>query len=350
MRATVMRDWQLRVDDLADPTPGPGQVLTKVLACGICGSDLHMLQHGAESRRLMEELTGDRPPDPMQIKMFEPGLDTVMGHEFCCEVVELGPGCSNLKTGDIVVSLPVAFDAGGLHAVGYSNVYNGGYAELMVLNEMVGVKVPTGLDPDLAAMTEPLAVGVHAVAKSRITANESAVVLGCGPVGLACIAELKMRGIGPVVAADFSTKRRALAEQLGADVVVDPRVTPAIEAWRAADGVRTLVIYEAVGVPGMIDQAMRVAPKDARILVVGACMQEDRIHPMLGIGRELNLQFVLGYEPMEFGSALAAIADGKVDLRPWLTAAVAIDDVPQAFLDLADPEEHAKIMVKPWMN
>jgi len=350
MRATVMRDWQLRVDDLADPTPGPGQVLTKVLACGICGSDLHMLQHGAESRRLMEELTGDRPPDPMQIKMFEPGLDTVMGHEFCCEVVELGPGCSNLKTGDIVVSLPVAFDAGGLHAVGYSNVYNGGYAELMVLNEMVGVKVPAGLDPDLAAMTEPLAVGVHAVAKSRITANESAVVLGCGPVGLACIAELKMRGIGPVVAADFSTKRRALAEQLGADVVVDPRVTAAIEAWRAADGVRTLVIFEAVGVPGMIDQAMRVAPKDARILVVGACMQEDRIHPMLGIGRELNLQFVLGYEPMEFGSALAAIADGKVDLRPWLTAAVAIDDVPQAFLDLADPEEHAKIMVKPWMN
>ena len=345
-----MRDWQLRVDDLADPTPGPGQVLTKVLACGICGSDLHMLQHGAESRRLMEELTGDRPPDPMQIKMFEPGLDTVMGHEFCCEVVELGPGCSNLKAGDIVVSLPVAFDAGGLHAVGYSNVYNGGYAELMVLNEMVGVKVPAGLDPDLAAMTEPLAVGVHAVAKSRITANESAVVLGCGPVGLACIAELKMRGIGPVVAADFSTKRRAIAEQLGADVVVDPRVTPAIEAWRAADGVRTLVIFEAVGVPGMIDQAMRVAPKDARILVVGACMQEDRIHPMLGIGRELNLQFVLGYEPMEFGSALAAIADGKVDLRPWLTAAVAIDDVPQAFLDLADPEEHAKIMVKPWMN
>jgi threonine dehydrogenase-like Zn-dependent dehydrogenase len=222
-------------------------VLTKVLACGICGSDLHMLQHGAESRRLMEELTGDRPPDPMQIKMFEPGLDTVMGHEFCCEVVELGPGCSNLKAGDIVVSLPVAFDAGGLHAVGYSNVYNGGYAELMVLNEMVGVKVPAGLDPDLAADDgSPLAVGVHAVAKSRITANESAVVLGCGPVGLACIAELKMRGIGP------GRRRRLLhrsdvrlAEQLGADVVVDPRVTPAIEAWRAADGVRTLVIFEA---------------------------------------------------------------------------------------------------------
>jgi threonine dehydrogenase-like Zn-dependent dehydrogenase len=347
MRAAVMRDWQLRVDDLPDPTPGAGQVLTKVLACGICGSDLHLLKHGEESRRLMNELNAGRPPDPMQLKMFEPELDTVMGHEFCCEVVELGVGCSNLKVGDIVVSLPVAFDAAGLHAVGFSNAYNGGYAELMVLNEMVGIKVPSGLGADIAAMTEPLAVGVHAVAKSRISGNESAIVLGCGPVGLACIAELKMRGIGPIVAADYSSKRRSLAEQLGADVVVDPRVAPAIDAWREADGVRTPVIFEAVGVPGMIDEAMRIAPKDARILVVGACMQEDRFHPIVGIGRELNLQFALGYEPGEFSAALNSIAEGKVDLAPWLTATVGIDGIPQAFRDLADPEEHAKIMVTP---
>ena len=347
MRAAVMRDWQLRVDEIPDPTPGPGQVLTRVLACGICGSDLHLLQHGEESRRLMNELNADRPPDPMQLTVFEPELDTVMGHEFCCEVIDTGPGCSNLKTGDIVVSLPVAFDAAGLHAVGFSNIYNGGYAELMVLNEMVGIKVPSDLGADIAAMTEPLAVGVHAVAKSKVNSNESAIVLGCGPVGLACIAELKMRGVGPIVAADFSGKRRLLAELLGADVVVDPRVTPAIEAWRHADGVRTPVIFEAVGVPGMIDQAMRMAPKDARILVVGACMQEDRFHPMLGIGRELSLQFALGYEPGEFSSALTSIADGKVDLAPWVTASVGIEGIPQAFRDLANPEEHAKIMVTP---
>jgi threonine dehydrogenase-like Zn-dependent dehydrogenase len=347
MRAAVMRDWQLRVDDIPEPTPGPGQVLTKVLACGICGSDLHLLQHGEESRRLMNELNADRPPDPMQVTIFEPHLDTVMGHEFCCEVLDLGTGCTNSKVGDIVVGLPVAFDPAGLHAVGFSNIYNGGYAELMVLNEMVGIQVPTGVSADIAAMTEPLAVGVHAVAKSKITGTESAIVLGCGPVGLACIAELKMRGIGPIVAADYSSKRRALAEQLGADVVVDPRVTPAIEAWRGADGVRTPVIFEAVGVPGMIDQAMRMAPKDARILIVGACMQEDRFHPMLGIGRELSLQFAFGYEPGEFAAALASIADGKVDLTPWVTASVGIDGIPQAFRDLADPEEHAKIMVTP---
>jgi len=306
-----------------------------------------MLRHGEEARRLTEELQAGALPDAMGMKMFEPNADTVMGHEFCCEVVELGPGCTNLVVGDIVVSLPVAFDADGLHPLGYSNRYNGGYAELMVFNELTGIKVPGGLPAEMAAMTEPLAVGVHAVSKSRIAGGDSAIVLGAGPVGLACVAELRMRGIGPIVVADFSAKRRQLAELLGADIVVDPRETPAIEAWRTIDGVRPLVIFEAVGVPGMIEQAMRMAPKDARILVVGACMQEDRIHPMLGIGRELSIQFVLGYDPMEFSGALHAIADGKTDLSAWLTGTVGVEGVPQAFADLADPEHHAKILVVP---
>lgn len=347
MRAAVMRDWQLRVDDLPDPTPGPGQVLTKVLACGICGSDLHMLQHGAEVRELTRELLGDAEPDPMAPKSFEPEHDTVMGHEFCCEVVDLGPGVENLKVGDVIVSMPVAFDADGLHTVGYSNRYNGGYADLMVLNEMLGMKVPAGLPVELAAMTEPLAVGVHAVAKSRISAGESAVVIGAGPVGLACIAELRMKGIGPIIVADYSAKRRELAALLGADEVVDPRQEKVIDVWKRVDGVRPLVIFEAVGVPGLLDQAMQMAPRHSRILVVGACMQQDRVHPMLGITKELNIQFALAYEPHEFAGALEAIADGKVDLQPWVTGTVPVDGVPQAFTDLGNPEAHAKILVVP---
>jgi threonine dehydrogenase-like Zn-dependent dehydrogenase len=347
MRAAIMQNWQLTVGDLPEPTPAAGQVLTRVLACGICGSDLHLIKHGEESRRLSDELNADRPPDPMAPKMFDPTGPTVMGHEFCCEVVDLGEGVNNLKIGDLIVSMPVTFDSAGLHAIGFSNTYNGGYAEMMVLNELLALKVPSGLDAQMAALTEPLAVGVHAVAKSRIGGNDAAIVLGCGPVGLACIADMKMRGIGPIVAADFSSKRRALAEAMGADVVVDPRETPAIEAWRKVDGVRPLVIFEAVGVPGMIEQAMRMAPKDARILVVGACMQQDTFHPMLGIGRELSIQFALGYEPAEFASALQAIADGKVDLSMWHTGTVDIAGVPQAFDDLANPETHAKILVVP---
>jgi threonine dehydrogenase-like Zn-dependent dehydrogenase len=347
MRAAVMQNWQMRVDDLPDPTPGPGQVLTKVLACGICGSDLHMLTHGKELRETMAELTAGDTPDPMAPKNFEAEQPTVMGHEFCLEVVDLGAGVDNLKVGDVVVSMPVAFDAEGIHPLGYSNRYNGGYADLMVINEMLGMKVPAGLPPTMAALTEPLAVGVHAVAKSRITGGEAAIVLGAGPVGLACIAELRMKGIGPIVVADYSAKRRELATRLGADEVVDPRVESAIDAWRRIDGTRTLVIFEAVGVKGMIAQTMRMAPKGARVLVVGVCMQPDTIHPMLAIGKELNLQFVLGYEPHEFMYALEAIADARIDLAPWLTGTVSVDGVPQAFRDLADPEAHAKILVIP---
>ena len=347
MRAAVMRDWSLRVDDIPEPVVGGGQVLAKVLACGICGSDLHMLVHGEESRRLSAEMAEGQAPNPGSPIMFEPHRDTVMGHEFCCEVLDVGPGVNNLKQGDIVVSFPVTFDEQGVHGIGFSNKYPGGYSERIVINEMMSIKVPNGLPAELAAMTEPLAVGVHAVEKSRIAQGDAAVIIGLGPVGLACIAELKMRGIGPIIGADFSPRRRALAELLGADVVVDPREVPAIEAWRKIDGKKPLVIFEAVGVPGMIQQAMRMAPKDARILIVGACMQEDHMHPMLGIGKELSLQFVLGYSPIEFGNALTAIAEGKVDLSPLITGRVGIDGVPQAFKDLGDPEQHAKILVMP---
>jgi threonine dehydrogenase-like Zn-dependent dehydrogenase len=318
-----------------------------VLACGICGSDLHMLKHGKEMLELGAELAADEPPHPMQPVRFVPEQPVVMGHEYCCEVVETGPDCSNLAVGDVVVGMPVAFDPAGLHTVGYLNVYPGGYADLMVLNDLLGLKVPNGLSPRLAALTEPFAVGVHAVAKSRITSADAAVVLGCGPVGLAVVADLKRQGLGPVVASDFSPKRRELAERLGADAVVDPRVERPVDAWRRIDGLRPLVVFEAVGVPGMIDQAMRMAPKDARILVVGVCMGQDTLVPMVGIGRELNIQFALAYQPDEFAASLLAIAEGEVDLEPIVTGTVDVDGVPWAFDALADPETHAKILVTP---
>src|SRR4051812_1993908 len=347
MRATVMRDWQLQVEEMPDPVPGQGQVLTRVLACGICGSDLHMVRHGRETVRLSEELAAEQPPDPLGAVPFDPAGATVMGHEFCCEVVDLGPGCEQLHAGDVVVSIPLALDAQGMHGVGYSSVYPGGYGELMVLNDLLALKVPNGLAPTLAAITEPLAVGVHAVAKSGITAGDAALVLGCGPVGLAVIAALKRLGLGPIVAADFSPTRRRLAAHFGADEVVDPRQEPAIAAWRRVDGSRPLVVFEAVGVPGMIDSAMRMAPRDTRIVVVGVCMQQDHVQPFVGITRELSLQFVLGYTPDEFAGALHAIAEGEVDVEPLITGTVGVDGVAQAFDDLADPEAHAKILVQP---
>jgi 2-desacetyl-2-hydroxyethyl bacteriochlorophyllide A dehydrogenase len=347
MRAAVMRDWELRVDDVEDPVAGPGQVLTKVLACGICGSDLHMLRYGAEMRAITDELAVGEPHDPMRPLAFDPVHDCVMGHEFCCEVVDTGPGVERLRVGDRIVSVPGAFDATGVHAVGYSNRYPGGYGELMVLNEALAISVDPGVTSDIAALTEPMAVGTHAVNKSGITVGDAAIVLGLGPVGLACVAELKRRGIGPVIGADYSARRRDLAVHFGCDEVVDPRDESAFAAWRRVDGSRPLVVFEAVGMPGMIDQAMKASPRDARILVVGVCMPQDHLLPIVGITRELSLQFVFGYTAEEFAATHQAITAGAWDLAPMITGRVGVDAVPDAFTALGDPDQHAKILVTP---
>lgn len=341
MRAAVMRNKTLVVDEIADPVPQSGQLLVRTLACGICGSDLHALQHGEQMVEMSKE---SGAPFVMDL-----AKDVVMGHEFSAEVLEVGPDAGDaIKAGDVVVSMPVVIGPTGVQGLGYSNEYPGGYGELMVLSSMVSMKVPNGLSFEHAALTEPMAVGRHAVNRSGIAKGTTAVVLGCGPVGLAVIADLKLKGIEPIVAADFSEARRGLAETMGAHVVVDPRDEPALDAWRrVTGGMKSLVIYEAVGVPGMIDQAMSAAPRGAKVLVVGVCMENDAIRPMLGIAKELDVSFALGYDPMEFGGTLRSIAEGELDVAPMITGRVELDGVPQAFADLANPDLHCKILVEP---
>jgi len=340
MRAAVMRAKQIVADTLPDPVPGPGQVLVRTLACGICGSDLHFLEHGDEMSELAKESGAGLVMDAQR--------DLVMGHEFCAEIVDFGPGTQRtLKVGQRVCSVPLLFHSRGISAVGYSNEFPGGYAELMLLSEPFLQPVPDGLPTEPAAPTEPMAVGVHAVAKGQPTKVDAALVVGCGPVGLAVIAALRLQGIGPIVASDFSPKRRALAEHLGADVVVDPAKEKPVDVWQKAAGGRLPLFFECVGVPGMIGELLRTAPRGARIVVAGVCMQTDQIRPMYAINKELSLQFVLGYTPEEFAGTLRALADGKIPAEPLITGRVDIPEVAEAFRTLRDPEAHAKILVEP---
>ncbi len=274
--------------------------------------------------------------------------DVVMGHEFAAEVVELGDDVGNSKVGDIVVSMPIAFDAGGVHSVGYSNDYPGGYGELMVLNDLLALKVPNGLDARRAALTEPMAVGLHAVNRSQVT---PATPRSCsGPVrsGLAVIAALHALGVEPIVAADFSETRRRLAIDHGRPRGRRPRGRARPSRRGGGSGPKSpMVIFEAVGVPGMLDAAMSDAPRGAQVLVVGVCMQPDTVRPMLAIGKELNLQFVLGYDPLEFAETLRRISEGELDVDPLITGSVGIDGIPEAFGELGHPDAHAKILVEP---
>ena len=161
-----------------------------------------------------------------------------------------------------------------------------------------------------------MAVGLHAVNESRAVERGSAVVIGCGPVGLATITALRLQGVPLVVAADFSPARRELAARVGAHVVVDPQRQPAVDAWREAGGRGPTVLFEAVGVPGLIDAAMQAAPPRSEVVVVGLCMQPDRIEPTLGISKQLTVRFVLGWTAEEFRDCLDGIAGGGVDVAP----------------------------------
>ena len=334
MRAAVLRDQRLVVKDVDDPTPGPGQVLVETLACGICGSDLHFLKRG--------DMAVGEEQSP-----FDPKRDLIMGHEFSARVVELGDGVENVAEGDVVVSMPAMVTAEGMAPIGYSHDYPGGFAERMLLLAAICLKVPDGLDSTHAALTEPLAVGRHAVNLGNLTKAEGAIVLGCGPIGLAIISALSLDGIEPIVAADFSHARRELAGVLGAHEVVNPSAEPATEVWDRVGGVKAPVIFEAVGVPGLIDQAMRMAPRSGRIIVAGVCMEPDTITPIVGIRNELMLQFALGYTPEEFSATLESIAAGEVDVAKLITAEVSLDEVAQAFEMLSMPDEHVKVIVKP---
>ena len=341
MKAAVLRAGRLVIDDVAEPSPGEGEVLVSVKACGICGSDLHFVDHGADFLRLSSEAYGGIRP------IVDLSRDVRMGHEFSAEVIESGPNTVGPKPGTIVTSMPLLMRGGSRLSLSFSNTEAAAYGERMLLTNDVLVAAPNGCDADAIALTEPLAVGLHAVNKSGIERGTTALIAGCGPVGLTIIGCLKARGIGPIIASDFSAARRATALAMGADIAVDPATDDLFDAWRRAAANQPVIMFEAVGVPGLINNAMREMPRDGKIVVVGLCMQTDRFEPTYGVLKELTLQFVVTYTPSEFRDAMYLIADGVVDVAPMITGRVGLDRIAEAFAELGKPGEHTKILVKP---
>ena len=359
MRAAVLRQGSIVVDTLPDPKPVEGQVLVRTLACGICGSDLHAAKHTHQFVNLAQR-AGNR-------WAMDADRDVVFGHEFCCEVVDYGPRTPpRLPPGTLVCSVPLTLAGETVQGIGYSNDIAGGFAQYMPLADRMLLAVPNGLPAASAALTEPMAVGWHAVQQARLASEDVPLVIGCGPVGLAVIAGLAIKQLHPIIAADFSPARRDLALKMGADIVVDPATTSPYQSWQKAatpagydpsryaqlfgtgPRQRPAVIFECVGVPGLIQQVIEGAPAGARVVVVGVCMETDRFEPFFGIVKQLNVQFVLAYTGQEFAESLHHIAEGKVNVTPMLTGSVGLDGVSDAFAALANPEQHAKVIVDPW--
>jgi threonine dehydrogenase-like Zn-dependent dehydrogenase len=352
MRAVIRRGGKLVVDEMAAPTPGPGQLLARSLVCGICGSDLHALDHYDHMIDMSARLGG--------LGQMRRNADTVFGHEFCCEVLE---GGGVFRTGDVVVSMPVLISATGGATIGYSSDIPGAFAQTILISEALSLAVPNGLSPEHAALTEPLAVGEHAVAMGDPQADHVFMVIGCGPVGLAVIAALKARGLGPVVAADYSPERRAAAERMGADRIIDPAAVSPHASWKelgvpptrgegliaAAMGgsVKRPLIFECVGMPGMVQAIAEAAPAGSRIVVAGVCMERDHIEPLLFISKEIELRFVLGYSQAEFAKSLENLAEGRTRYNEIVTGVVGLDETPDAFLRLQTDKSQIKILVAP---
>jgi threonine dehydrogenase-like Zn-dependent dehydrogenase len=377
MKAVTCQNSKLELVEQPDPEPGPGQVVLNVLGCGICGSDLHVRYHADAEADVLAEIGYDG--------FMRSGQPVVLGHEFVGEVAGYGPRTrKKIAAGTPVVAVPLTRRAGGTHATGLSAAAPGGYAEQVVVEESLMFAVPNGLSPRLAVLTEPLAVGWHAVRRAEVKKSDVAIVIGCGPVGLAVICMLKAHGVATVVASDFSAGRRQLATACGADVVVDPgsespyqatpdrfltslpaavglaigtmeKLRPLRVPWQAVWRVgerlggkpKHPVIFECVGVPGILDGIIASAPLYSRVVVAGVCMEPDTIRPMMAVNKEIDLRFVMGYTPLEFADTLRMLAEGKVRAAPIATGTVGLPGVEAAFDRLAAPGIHAKIVIEP---
>ncbi|HZO82631.1 MAG TPA: alcohol dehydrogenase catalytic domain-containing protein [Candidatus Binataceae bacterium] len=336
MKAVVyQRPNELEVVDLPRPKAGAGEVVLKVHACGICGSDLHAVQHGFGLR---------------------PG--SVMGHEFCGEIVELGPGVSGYAEGERVTSLPYigcgtcefCRKGQGIHCENIRGLglgqLPGAYAEYVMCGARSLFKLPAGVDSRLGAMVEPLSVGLHGVKRAGLGRGASCVVMGAGPIGLATLVWCKARGASTILVSELAAGRAELARRLGATEVVNPTAKDPAERMRELTGRAPDLVFECIGVRSTLEAAIHMVSTLGRVVVLGVCMEPDQITPVSCIFKELSLDFVLGYNDADFQETIDALAAGAIDPRPMVTDVIGVEQVPEMFEALRKPGNRAKVIVE----
>jgi (R,R)-butanediol dehydrogenase/meso-butanediol dehydrogenase/diacetyl reductase len=336
MKAAVYkRQNEMAVIDVPQPKAGPGEVVLKVHDCGICGSDLHAVQYGF-----------GMPPD------------SVMGHEFCGEIVELGPQVSGYAIGDRVTSLPYigcntcehCVAGHGMHCEDIRGLglgqLSGAFAEYVMCGAKSLFKLPADLSSQLGALVEPLSVGLHGVNRSGLGRGAACVVMGAGPIGLATLLWCKAKGAATVIVSELAPGRTELARQLGATDVVNPATQDPAERMRELTGRGPDLVFECIGVKSTLEAAIHMVSTLGRVVVLGVCMEPDEITPVRCIFKEISLNFVLGYNEAEFQETIDALATGKIDPRPMVTDVIAVDQVPEMFQALRKPGGRAKVIVE----
>jgi (R,R)-butanediol dehydrogenase/meso-butanediol dehydrogenase/diacetyl reductase len=323
----------LEVIQLPDPTAGPGEVVVRVRNCGICGSDLHAAQWGVLP------------------------AGTVMGHEFSAVIDQLGSGVSGFEPGESVMVVPMIncgeceFCRTGQALVctkqtGIGFEAQGAYAEKVKTRPGALLKMPPGLSHRAAATVEPSVVGLHGVHRAGLQVGESCVVMGAGPIGLVTAMWARFAGARAVVVSEMAEGRRKMALKMGADAAVNPREQSPVQELINITGDGPDVVFECIGVPGTIEEAIRFARKGGRVVVIGACGEPDKFTPMRALRREVDVRFSSGADMREFQTAMALMASGRISTEPMITHTVGIEDFPQTFAALSHPNEQCKVMLE----
>jgi 2-desacetyl-2-hydroxyethyl bacteriochlorophyllide A dehydrogenase len=341
MKAAYIENGKVLVGEMPEPVPGQGQALVRTHSCGMCASEQHFLHAGQNVIDLSRKYGG-----PYAALDFSRPF--VPGHEYVGEVLDYGPGSKrSVKVGRRVTSVPVMRAAGGHAVIGFSHDCPGGWGELMLLDENALLEIPADLDDDMAAMTEPLAVGLEHARRGRPSRDDVALVIGCGAIGLGVIAGLKLMGIAPIIAADFHQSRRDLAIAMGADIAIDPRELSPYAAIADLGNRRANLVYECVGLPGLLPQIIAGVAFDARIVMGGYCMEAEQFYVFAAQNKRLTVHFAAGEEQQDMELALRSIADGKIDVRPWLSERIGLGAVADAVAKMSGPLAPVRSLVDP---
>ena len=321
MKALVLRHYGLLVyEDVPEPTLGPEHVLVQVKACGICGSDVHGMD-GSTGRRI--------PP-------------LIMGHEASGVIAEVAPGVARWHVGD-----RVTFDStiycGQCHFCRQGRInlcdsrrvlgvacdeyhQDGAFAEYVAVPQRILYPLPEALSFELAAMVEPLSIAVHAVGRAPLPLSHSAVVVGCGMIGLLVVQSLRAAGCGCLVAVDIDPSKLALAKQFGASVTLRSDETDVVaEVMGLTDGRGADAAFEAVGVDATQKLAVQCVRKGGAVTLIGNREPTGELLFQHIVTRELTLYGSCA-SCGEYPACLDMIARGVIDVAPLLSAAAPLTD------------------------
>ncbi|TZG29069.1 zinc-dependent alcohol dehydrogenase [Sphingomonas montanisoli] len=341
MRAAVYMsaDVPLVIERVDDPTPKAGQAILQVAGAGICGSDLHL----------------------KQLNRLPSG--TIFGHEFAGSIVALGADMDGWAIGESVTALPVlsckncaACDAdlpslcAGVAFIGTRPDKPGAYAEYVAVDRHMLQRLPQGVSFSEGAMVEPLAVAHHAVEMAGVNSGSTVLIMGIGPIGAATALFARMKGARHVVVSEPSPDRRALAIDLGATAVIDPKNEDVAARFAAITGRAPEIVFECVGNPGLLKQAIGLAGMRGQVIVAGVCMGEDAINPMVALGKEVTLKFSQAYGEGDFAAVIDAIARRRIDVAPMHSRSVGFADFPAAFEELGKAPKDCKILLDPSLS